>query len=110
MPHAFFRHRRLVIAALVASALIGLAAAKLNTSGNLVVGVAATQVMVDYPQPSIVERSAIDADVTTLIKHAELYSHLMTTEPALDAIARRAGSRQASCQASRGSTQPFRCR
>jgi hypothetical protein len=83
------RHKTL-FAVLVTSTLIGALSAKVNTSGNLQVGAATTRIMVDDPAPSIVERQALTQDFTNLQKRAELYGRLMTTEPVLEAIARRA--------------------
>ncbi len=83
------RHRWLV-AALALSTLIAAVCAKLNMAGNLTVGSAETHMMVDYPEESILDRSALPQDLATLEKHAELYGTLMTTSPVLDAIARRA--------------------
>jgi hypothetical protein len=90
MPRLFVRHR-LLLAVLVASALVGTACAKLNTTGNLTVGAAATHVMVDDPGASIVYRRALPQDVLTLQKRAELYGRLMVTTPVLEAIGKRAG-------------------
>lgn len=80
-----------MLALLLVSTLIGAVAAKVNTSGNLVVGAAVTHVVVDDPDASIVDRVATYADVANLEKRAVLYSHLMTTPPVLAAIAKRAG-------------------
>jgi hypothetical protein len=82
---------RLLLAALALSALVGVACAKLNTSGNLRLGVAATHVLVDDPDPSIVDRRAQPKDVSALQKRAELYGRLIVTAPVLEAIGRRAG-------------------
>jgi hypothetical protein len=90
MLRPLVRHR-LVLAALVTSALIGAVCVKLNTSGNLVVGGAVTHVLVDDPDVSILDRSAVTQDVSTLQKRAELYGRLMTTPPVLELIAKRAG-------------------
>lgn len=87
----FFLRNRLVIAVLVASALVAAVCAKVNTRGNLTVAAATTRMLVDYPDASIVDRTALSQDVSTLQKRAELYGRLMTTKPVLDAIARRAG-------------------
>src|SRR5689334_8314232 len=91
MLNAFSQHRRVVLATLVLSALIAIVAAEANTSKDVGVGVAATQVVIDFPQPSIVERRAWEPDVTTLVKHAELYGRLLTSELALHSVAQRAG-------------------
>jgi hypothetical protein len=87
----FIRRRRLVLALLVTSALIGGIAAKLNTSGNLVVAAATTHVLIDDPDVSIVDRLAVWGDVSTLQRRAVLYGRLMTTSPVLADIAKRAG-------------------
>ncbi|MGA2009959.1 MAG: hypothetical protein ABSH51_05400 [Solirubrobacteraceae bacterium] len=87
----FFRRHRLVLALLVASTLIAAACAKLNTAGNLEVAGATTHVFVDDPSPSIIDRTALPQDLSSLQKRAELYGRLMTTTPVLDAIAKRAG-------------------
>ena len=50
--------------------------------------------MIDYPDASVVDRSAIGTvqdDLALLEQHAELYASLMTTPPVLDAIAKRMG-------------------
>ena len=60
MSHAFSGQRRLVAAAIFISLLVALAAARENASGRLDLGVAATQVVVDFPSPSIVKRRALD--------------------------------------------------
>ena len=80
-----------LLAMLVTSALIGAVCAKLNTSGNLEVGLATTHVMIDYPDASIIDRQALPQDLATLQKRAELYGRLTTTTPVLAAISRRAG-------------------
>ena len=84
------RHR-LLLAMLAVSTLVAGVCAKLNTSGDLVVGGAAAHVMIDYPDASIVDRSALPQDLRTLQNRAELYGRLMTTTPVLRAIAERAG-------------------
>jgi hypothetical protein len=89
MSHAFSGQRRLVAAAIFISLLVALAAARENASGRLDLGVAATQVVVDFPSPSIVKRRALDQDIATLNKHAELYGRLLTTRPVLTAVAQR---------------------
>ena len=82
---------RLLLAVLAVSTIVGLAAAKANTSGGLQVGAAATHVMVDYPDPSIVTRRAYPQHVSTLQKRAELFGRLMGTPPVLERIGQRAG-------------------
>ena len=76
---------------LAVSTLVAGMCVKLNTSGNLVVAGATTHVMVDYPDASILDRSALPQDLRTLQNRAELYGRLMTTAPVLDAIGKRAG-------------------
>ncbi len=88
---AFLKNHRLVLALLVVSTLAGAIAAKVNTRGNLTVAAATTNVMIDDPNASIVDRLALWGDVTTLQKHAVLYGRLMTTTPVLADIAKRAG-------------------
>jgi hypothetical protein len=83
------RHR-LVLIALAVSTLVGVAAAKFNTSGNLYVAAATTHLMVDDPDASIIDRRALTQDVNTLQKRAELYARLLVTRPVLDRVARRA--------------------
>lgn len=87
----FLKRRRLVLALLLASTLIGGIAAKLNTSGNLVVAAATTHVVIDDPDASIVDRLAVWGDVNALQKRAVLYGRIMTTQPVLADIAKRAG-------------------
>ena len=90
MLRLFARHR-LLFAVLFTSTLIAGVCAKLNTSGNLQVAAAATHVIVDDPDVSIIDRRALTQDVSTLQKRAELYARLMVSRPVLDAIGRRAG-------------------
>src|SRR3954471_17713558 len=90
MLRLFLRHRTL-LAVLVISTLVAGACTKYNTRGNLLVGAAATDVMIDDPDASIVYRPALPQDVSSLQKRAEIYGRLMVTAPVLDAIARRAG-------------------
>src|SRR3954452_10110140 len=90
MLRLFTRHTPLLVALLL-STTIGALAAGYNTRGNLLVAAATTQVMVDYPDASILDRTAHTQDVLTLEKRAELYGRLMTTPPVLEAIAHRAG-------------------
>ncbi|HEX3803733.1 MAG TPA: hypothetical protein VHV75_12920 [Solirubrobacteraceae bacterium] len=65
--------------------------AVLNTRGNLTVGAATTGVMIDYPNASIVDRNALNADVSTLQDRAELYANLLTTPPVLADVAKHLG-------------------
>ena len=87
----FVKRHRLLLALLVVSTLVAAIAAKLNTSGNLVVAGATSHVLVDDPDLSIVDRTALPQDLQALQTRAELYGGLMTTKPVLDAIAKRAG-------------------
>lgn len=87
----FFLRHRVMLAVLMTSTLIAGLCAKLNTSGNLVVAGASTHVVIDYPDASIVDRTAVWADFRSLQKRAVLYGRIMTTPPVLDDIARRAG-------------------
>jgi hypothetical protein len=87
----YFVRRRSMLAVLIASALIAAVCAKVNSSGNLVVGGATAHVLVDDPGPSIVDRIALPQDVSTLQKHAELYGRLMTTPPVIADIAKHVG-------------------
>ena len=73
------------------STVVGLVAAKLNTSGRLDVAGATTHALIDYRDPSIVDARATPQHVGTLQKRAELFGWLITTEPALKRIAARAG-------------------
>ncbi|MGA9858950.1 MAG: O-antigen ligase family protein, partial [Solirubrobacteraceae bacterium] len=86
----FLRHR-LVLTLLLVSAVIGAVCAKKNISGNLLVGAATSHVAVDFPDASIINRSAGPQDLQTLQEHAVLYGRLMTTPPVLADIAHRAG-------------------
>jgi hypothetical protein len=86
-----FASRRSLLAVLVTSTLIAAVCAKLNTTGNLTVAAAATHVMIDDPDMSIVDRRALPQDVATLQKRAELYGRMMVTTPVLEAIGKRAG-------------------
>jgi len=83
--------RRWLLVVLVVSALVGAACAKLNTRGNLVVGSATTHLLINDPDASIVDRTALQQDLSTLQKRAELYARLLTTAPLLDAVAKHAG-------------------
>jgi hypothetical protein len=87
--HLLIRHR-LLLAALVVSTVVGAACAKLNTGGNLTVGAATTQVLVDAPDASILKRRALPQDISTLQARAVLYGSLLTTTPVLEAVGKRA--------------------
>jgi hypothetical protein len=84
------RARRL-ITVLAFSTVVGLAAAKLNTSGDLQVGGATTRALVDYPDRSIVQRRALPQHVSALQKRAALFARLMATRPVLERIGDLAG-------------------
>ena len=77
-------HHRTLLVVLLTSTLIAAVCAKLNTSGNLQVAAAATHIMIDDPDASIIDRRALTQDVGTLQKRAELYSSLTVTTPGLD--------------------------
>jgi hypothetical protein len=83
--------KRLLLLMVAISTLVGLASAKLNTSSGLHVAVAATHVLVDFPEPSIVERRALEQHVAGLQLRAEMFGRLMVTTPVLESIGRRAG-------------------
>ena len=90
----FLANHRWLLSMLLASTMFGAVCAKLNTSGNLVVAGATSQVMIDYPDASVVDRSAIGTmqdDLSLLQQHAALDASLMTTMPVLDAIGKRMG-------------------
>src|SRR5689334_9472767 len=59
MPLRSTIRRRPLLVVLVISAVVGLAAAKVNSAGDLQLGVATAHVMVDYPTPSLVQRRAL---------------------------------------------------
>ena len=90
----FLVNHRWLLAILLASMAFAAVCAKLNTSGNLVVAGATSHVMIDYPDASVVDRSAIGTvqdDLALLQQHAALDASLMTTLPVLDAIGKRMG-------------------
>ncbi len=90
----FLVNHRWLLGVLLASTMFAAVCAKLNTSGNLVVAGATSEVMIDYPDASVVDRSAIGTvqdDLQLLQQHAALYGDLMTTTPVLDAIGKRMG-------------------
>jgi hypothetical protein len=82
---------RLLVLVLVISTVVGAIAAKVNTRGTLQVATAATHVLVDYPEPSIVYRRALQQDLNTLQSRAELYGRMLVTAPVLKTVAARAG-------------------
>ena len=86
----WFTRHRVVLALLVVSTVIAAACTKENISGNLTVAASTARVAVDFPDASIIARSADPQDLQTLQKHAVLYGRLMTTPPVLADIARRA--------------------
>lgn len=86
----FLRHR-LLIAVLVVSTVVGAACARLNTAEDLQFGAAATHVMIDDPDVSILLRRALPQDVSALQKRSEFYARMLVSEPVLDAVAERAG-------------------
>jgi hypothetical protein len=97
-----FARRRLLVAVVALSALVGLVSAGLAT-GRLSllppklkpspIGVAAaeTHVLVDSPPPSTLQRRALEPDFETLIKHAELLGRVMVSSPVLNRMAVRTG-------------------
>src|ERR1700733_5691222 len=90
----FLVNHRWLLAMLLASTVFAAVCAKLNTSGNLVVAGGTSPVMIDYPNASVVDRSAIGTvqdDLALLQQHAVLDASLMTTPPVLDAIGKRMG-------------------
>lgn len=90
----FLVNHRWLLAMLLASMAFAAVCAKLNTSGNLVVAGATSHVMIDYPDASIVDRTAVGTaqdDLVLLQQHAALDASLMTTPPVLDAIGKRMG-------------------
>lgn len=90
----FLSKHRWLLAMLLASTMFGGICAKLNTSGNLVVAGATSHVMIDYPDASVIDRSAagtVQDDLALLQQHATLDASLLTTPPVLDAIAKRLG-------------------
>jgi hypothetical protein len=90
----FLMNHRWLLGMLLASTVFAAVSAKLNTSGDLVVGGATTHVMIDYPDASLVDRGTVGSvqDVLALLQqHAVLDAALMTTPPVLDAIAKRMG-------------------
>jgi len=102
MPVHPSTRRRLVACVLVLSALAGLVCAGLSTgalsllppklkSSDLRVAAARTQILVDTPGPSIVQRRAEDEDLQALIKRAEVFGRTMVSRPVLERIAKRAG-------------------
>ena len=97
-----FAPRTLLIGAVAVSALVGLISAGLATdtlgllppklkSSSMGVAAARTYVLVDTPSPSMVKRRALEQDIQTLIKHAELLGRVMVSPKVLDGIAARAG-------------------
>ena len=93
MPRFFVRHRWL-LTTLLASMVFAAVCAKLNTSGNLVVAGATSHVMIDYPDASVVDRSAIGTaqdDLALLQQHAALDASLLTTTPVLADVGKRMG-------------------
>jgi hypothetical protein len=90
----FLVNRRWLLAVLLVSTTFAAVCTKLNASGNLVVAGATSQVMIDYPDASVVDRSAVGTtqdDLMLLQQHAALDASLMTTTPVLDAIGKRMG-------------------
>jgi hypothetical protein len=82
---------RRIIAVLAIAIFVGGVAAKVNTRGNLEIAAAATNVLVDTPDPSIIYRGGPLADPRDLQKRAELYGRLLVSDPVLADVAHRAG-------------------
>lgn len=97
-----FARRSLLIGVVALSALVGLVSAGLATgtlglsppklkSSQVGVAAAQTHVLVDAPPPSMLQRRALEQDLTTLVKHAELLGRVMVSPPVLDRMAVRVG-------------------
>jgi hypothetical protein len=96
-----FARRNLLIGAAI-SALVGLVCAGLATgtlglfppklkSSPMAVAAAETHVLLDAPPPSMLHRRALEQDIYTMIKHAELLGRVLVSPPVLDRMAARAG-------------------
>src|SRR4051794_7350835 len=90
MLRLLLRHRSLLVVLLL-STVLGAVAAMYNTRGNLLVAAATTHIAVDDPDASILYRDALTQDLSNVQKRAELYGRLLTTQPVLDAVAKRSG-------------------
>ena len=93
------QRKRLVLAVIALSTLVGLAGALYNGGAigplalkgrsNLQVAAATTQVLVDYPAPSIVQRQLYPQDLDGLGNRAELLGRVMASPVVLERVARR---------------------
>ena len=102
MTNHLLARRSLLIGVVAFSALVGLVAAGLATGtlglfppelkpSSVRAAAAQTHVLVDRPPPSLVQRRALEQDLFTLVKHAELLGRVMVSPPVLDRMAVRAG-------------------
>jgi hypothetical protein len=94
--------RRTLLIGVAVSALVGLVCAGLATGtlglfppkvkpSSMRVAAAQTHILVDAPPPSMLQRRALEQDLETLVKHAELLSRVIVSRDGLDRIAVRAG-------------------
>jgi hypothetical protein len=94
------QRKRLVLAVIALSTLVALAGALYNggaigplalkgRSANLQVAAARTQVLIDWPAPSIVERQLLRQDLAVLGNRAELLGRVMASPLVLERVARR---------------------
>ena len=94
------QRKRLVLAVIALSTFVGLVGALYNggafgplklkgRSGNLQVAAATTQVLIDWPAPSIVERQLYPQDLDGLGNRAELLGRVMASPVVLESVARR---------------------
>jgi hypothetical protein len=94
--------RRTLLIGVAVSALVGLVCAGLATGtlglfppkvkpSSMRVAAAQTHILVDAPPPSMLQRRALEQDLETLVKHAELLSRVIVSRQGLDRIAVRAG-------------------
>jgi O-antigen ligase/polysaccharide polymerase Wzy-like membrane protein len=93
------QRKRLVLAVIALSTLVALAGALYNGGAvgplalkgrsNLQVAAATTQVLVDWPAPSIVQRQLYPQDLDGLGNRAELLGRVMASPAVLERVARR---------------------
>jgi O-Antigen ligase len=94
------QRKRLVLAVIALSTLVGLVGALYNggaigplklkgRSANVQVAAATTQVLIDWPAPSIVQRQLYPQDLDGLGNRAELLGRVMASPVVLDRVARR---------------------
>ncbi|RKQ94095.1 O-antigen ligase [Solirubrobacter pauli] len=96
--NSFLRHHRPVLITLAVSLIVGIVAAGWNAGMLPLPGaekvppqaVARTHIQIDAKDPPVVQREVLGQDLQTLIKHGALLSGVMTTEPVIEKIARRA--------------------